>query len=67
MKLEKNKYFRSPITIYDSPYRYDFSFRGACNVSDVYKNSDKDYWISIQDWYEIGPQIIYKKFNIKDL
>ena len=62
LKLSKNKRI-IPINLVDSQRRNYSSFIGATVLSNIYNNSEteKDYWISKQEWDEDGPNIVLKK------
>jgi actin-related protein 2 len=46
--------------IIDTPRRKFSVFMGACFLSNFYANQES-YWISRQEWEEIGPEIVHKK------
>jgi actin-related protein 2 len=46
--------------IIDTPRRKFSVFMGACFLSNFYANQEA-YWISKQEWEEIGPKIIQSK------
>lgn len=48
------------IDIVDTPRRKYSVFSGASFIAQFYA-SQPDYWITKQEWDEIGPNIIFKK------
>jgi actin-related protein len=48
------------LNIIDTPRRKYSVFIGACFLGNFYA-SQKNYWITKQDWEEVGPNIILKK------
>ena len=55
-----NKDIKIQINIVDSPTRKYSVFQGAAFLANVY-GEDPRYWISKQDWDEIGVKIIHDK------
>ncbi len=59
-----NKTIKIVIDIIDSPRRKYSVFIGATVVANTYnspKGEEAGYWITKQDWDEVGPDIILKK------
>ena len=59
-----NKTIKIDIDIIDSPRRKYSVFIGATVVANTYnspKGEEAGYWITKQDWDEVGPNIILKK------
>ena len=59
-----NKTIKIDIDIIDSPRRKYSVFIGATVVANTYnspKGEEAGYWITKQDWDEVGPDIILKK------
>jgi actin-related protein 2 len=48
------------MNIVDTPRRKYSVFIGACFLAKFYSESES-YWISKEEWDEVGPKIIYKK------
>jgi actin-related protein 2 len=48
------------INIIDTPRRKYSVFIGACFLANFYANQEQ-YWITKQDWEEVGPKIIQQK------
>ena len=66
LKNVKDKTIKIHINIIDSPRRRYSTFIGATVLANTYNNKSRgeigeEYWISKQDWDEVGPDIIYKK------
>ena len=63
LKNVNNKTIKIHINIIDSPRRKYSTFIGATVLANVYNDTtrDHDYWITKQDWDEVGPNIIFKK------
>ena len=62
LKNTKDKTVKININIIDSPRRKYSVFIGATVLANIYnKEQGQDYWISKQDWEEVGPDIIFKK------
>ena len=63
LKLAQNKTIKIPINIIDSPRRKYSVFIGATVLANTYNNTSQgdEYWITKQDWDEVGPDIIFKK------
>ena len=59
----KDKTIKIRINIIDSPRRKYSTFIGATVLANAYNDTtrDYDYWITKQDWDEVGPDIIFKK------
>ena len=58
----KDKTIKIKMNIIDSPRRKYSVFIGATVLANIYnKEHGQDYWISKQDWEEVGPDIIFKK------
>lgn len=55
-----SKEIKISINIIDPPRRKFSVFMGASFLANFYA-SNPDYWITRQDWEEIGPNIILKK------
>jgi actin-related protein 2 len=49
------------MNIIDTPRRKYSVFLGACFLANFYGEQHENYWISKQEWDEIGPKIIDKK------
>ena len=59
-----DKKIKIDINIIDSPRRKYSVFIGATVLANIYnstKGEGTDYWITKQDWDEVGPDIILKK------
>ena len=59
-----DKKIKIDINIIDSPRRKYSVFVGATVLANIYnstKGEGTDYWITKQDWDEVGPDIILKK------
>ena len=63
LKESKDKTIKIDINIIDSPRRKFSVFIGARVLAETYNGGGKsdEYWISKNDWSEIGPDIIFKK------
>ena len=65
LKNVKDKSIKIKINIIDSPRRKYSTFIGAIILANLYNKSrgeiEEEYWISKQDWDEVGPDIIFKK------
>ena len=62
LKNIKDKSIIININIIDSPRRKYSTFIGATVLANCYNTlQGEDYWISKQDWEEVGPDIIFKK------
>jgi len=62
LKNVKDKTIKIRINIIDSPRRKYSTFIGATVVANSYQNAYREeYWITKQDWDEVGPDIIFKK------
>ena len=64
LKNVKDKTIKIRINIIDSPRRKYSTFIGATVLANTYNNKSQigeEYWITKQDWDEVGPDIIYKK------
>ena len=65
LKNVKDKTIKIKINIIDSPRRRYSTFIGATVLANLYNKSrgeiEEEYWISKQDWDEVGPDIIFKK------
>ena len=58
----KDKTIKIKMNIIDSPRRKYSVFIGATVLANIYnKKQGQEYWITKQDWEEVGPDIIYKK------
>jgi len=57
---DSKKDIKIKMNIIDTPRRKYSVFIGACFLAKFY-NEMESYWISKQEWDEVGPQIIYKK------
>ena len=59
----KDKTIKIRINIIDSPRRRYSTFIGATVVANSYNDTPEgeNYWITKQDWDEVGPDIIFKK------
>ena len=60
----KDKTIRIDINIIDSPRRKYSVFIGATVLANIYNKNElqgEEYWITKQDWDEVGPDIIFKK------
>lgn len=57
---DSTKEIKIGINIIDTPRRKYSVFIGACFLANLYINMD-NYWISKEEWEEIGPEIIRKK------
>ena len=62
LKNVKDKTIKIKINIIDSPRRRYSTFIGATVLANLYNKSrgeiEEEYWISKQDWDEVGPDII---------
>ena len=59
-----NKTIKIDINIIDSPRRKYSVFVGATVLANTYNSAEGEasgYWITKQDWDEVGPDIILKK------
>ena len=59
-----DKKIKIDINIIDSPRRKYSDFIGATVLAQTYnseKNENSGYWITKQDWEEVGPDIVLKK------
>ena len=58
-----NKEIKINIDIIDSPRRKYSVFIGATILANTYNNCSQgeEYWITKQDWDEVGEDIIFKK------
>ena len=64
LKLAKEKKIKIPINIIDSPRRKYSVFVGATVLANTYNSpqgEEAGYWITKQDWDEVGEDIILKK------
>ena len=62
LKNVNNKTIKIHINIIDSPRRRYSTFIGATVLANIYNTPQgEDYWITKQDWDEVGPDIIFKK------
>ena len=65
LKNVKDKSIKIKINIIDSPRRKYSTFIGAIISANIYNTPrgeiEEEYWISKQDWDEVGPDIIFKK------
>ena len=64
LKLAKEKKIKIPINIIDSPRRKYSVFVGATVLANTYNSPQGEqagYWITKQDWDEVGEDIILKK------
>ena len=62
LKNVKDKSVKIKMNIIDSPRRKYSVFIGATVLANIYnKKQGQEYWITKQDWEEVGPDIIYKK------
>ena len=62
LKNVKDKSVKIKMNIIDSPRRKYSVFIGATVLANIYnKEQGQDYWITKQDWEEVGPDIILKK------
>ena len=65
LKNVHDKSVKIKMNIIDSPRRKYSVFIGATVLANLYNKSRGDigeeYWISKQDWDEVGPDIIFKK------
>ena len=58
----KDKTIKIKMNIIDSPRRKYSVFIGATVLANIYnKDQGAEYWITKQDWDEVGPDIIFKK------
>ena len=58
----KDKTIKIKMNIIDSPRRKFSVFIGATVLANIYnKEQGEEYWITKQDWEEVGPDIIFKK------
>ena len=58
----KDKSIKIKMDIIDSPRRKYSVFIGATVLANIYnKDQGEEYWITKQDWDEVGPEIIFKK------
>jgi actin-related protein 2 len=55
-----NKDIKIQINIIDSPTRKYSVYQGAAFLANIYAEHES-YWISKQDWDEVGPNIIQNK------
>ena len=64
LKNVKDKSIKIKMDIIDSPRRKYSVFIGATVLANTYNNKSQigeEYWITKQDWDEVGPDIIFKK------
>ena len=62
LKNVKDKSVKIKMNIIDSPRRKYSVFIGATVLANIYnKEQGEEYWITKQDWDEVGPDIIFKK------
>ena len=63
LKNVKDKSVKIKMNIIDSPRRKFSVFIGATVLANTYNGTSQDdqYWITKQDWEEVGPDIIFKK------
>ena len=63
INLKESKTIKIDINIIDSPRRKFSVFIGARVLTETYNGGGKsdEYWISKNEWSEIGPDIIFKK------
>ena len=63
LKNVKDKSVKIKMNIIDSPRRKYSVFIGATVLANTYNGTKQDdqYWITKQDWEEVGPDIIFKK------
>ena len=65
LKNVKDKRIKIRINIIDSPRRKYSTVIGAIISANIYNTPrgeiEEEYWISKQDWDEVGPDIIFKK------
>ena len=63
LKNVKDKSVKIKMNIIDSPRRKYSVFIGATVLANTYNGTSQDdkYWITKQDWDEVGPDIIFKK------
>ena len=63
LKNVKDKRIKIRINIIDSPRRKYSTFIGATILANTYNNEYyyEGYWITKQEWDEVGPNIIFKK------
>ena len=62
LKNVKDKRIKIRINIIDSPRRKYSTVIGAIILANIYNTPQgEDYWITKQDWDEVGPDIILKK------
>ena len=62
LKNVKDKSIKIKMDIIDSPRRKYSVFIGATVLANIYnKEQGEEYWITKQDWDEVGPDIIFKK------
>ncbi len=63
LKNVKDKSVKIKMNIIDSPRRKFSVFIGATVLANTYNGTSQDdqYWITKQDWDEVGPDIIFKK------
>ena len=63
LKNVKDKSVKIKMNIIDSPRRKFSVFIGATVLANTYNGTKQDdqYWITKQDWAEVGPDIIFKK------
>lgn len=57
---DAKKDIKIKMNIVDTPRRKYSVFIGACFLAKFY-NELESYWISKEEWDEVGPKIIYKK------
>ena len=58
----KDKSIKIKMNIIDSPRRKFSVFIGATVLANIYnKEQGAEYWITKQDWDEVGEDIIFKK------
>ena len=58
----KDKSIKIKMNIIDSPRRKFSVFIGATVLANIYnKEQGAEYWITKQDWEEVGSDIIFKK------
>lgn len=54
------------LNIIDTPRRKYSVFIGACFLANFYANQP-NYWITKEEWDEIGPRILYQKCQNLDI
>lgn len=57
---DSNREIKINMNIIDTPMRKYSVFIGACFIANLFAQNER-YWISKQEWDEIGPKIMHQK------